>query len=71
MVIVRIQCRFGECLYDMGRGRQIRITNPEVDNIHSLSPLLGFHLIDAGEEVWGQIIDPFCKHGRKVGPEGS
>ena len=62
MVISRIVCCLAECFNNVARGRKIRISDTEVDDIHPAPDLRGFHLIDPGKEIRGKLPHAFRVH---------
>jgi hypothetical protein len=54
----RIARRLGQRGHDVRRRRQVRIADPQVDQVLAQLALLLLERVDAGEEVRGQLTDP-------------
>jgi len=44
-------------LDDLGRGRDIGVAEPEIDDVLAAAACLGFQVIDCGEDVRREVFD--------------
>lgn len=65
-MIARIAYRLGQLLDRDRRARQIRIAEPEVDDVSAFTPSLKFQRVDDGEHVRRQAGDTTEFHWRRL-----
>src|SRR2546425_8547151 len=58
LVVLRIAHRLPHLLDDRGGGRQVWIADAQIDDIHPAGDGLLLHLIDRGEQIRRQGLDP-------------
>jgi hypothetical protein len=65
-VVGRLGRRLGELLDDCGRRGNVRVAEPEVDDVPPFAPQPPLELVHCREDVRGQVADPAELHARSI-----